>query len=121
VRRGGGADTRGYGPLVDGGPSKTLLNPSASVGRPNLFTSGSVTVNPMQLNLAFRLDIPPAQYSYSLITSGLADGSIVVWNDAEATAQASEPGTWLLGMAGIAAIWARWHATRSVASADSTA
>jgi len=88
---------------------------------PNLFTSGSVTVDPMQLNLAFRLDIPPAQYSYSLITSGLADGSIVVWNDVEASAQASEPATWLLGMAGIAAIWARRRATRSVGSTASTA
>jgi hypothetical protein len=88
---------------------------------PNLSTSGSVTVNPGELNLAFRLDIPPAQYSYSLITSGLADGSIVVWNDVEAPAQASEPATWLLGMAGIAAICARWRATRCARSAAFTA
>ena len=80
---------------------------------PNLFTSSSVTLNPGDLNLAFPLLIPPAQYSYSLITSGLADGSIVAWNDVEAAAQTSEPGTWLLGMAGIVALWTRWRATRS--------
>jgi MYXO-CTERM domain-containing protein len=88
---------------------------------PNLFTSSSVTVNPGDLNLAFRLDLPPAQYSYSLITSGLADGSIVVWNDVEAAAQTSEPGTWLLAMAGIAAIWARRRAARSGGGAAVTA
>ena len=89
---------------------------------PNLFTSSSVTVNPGDLNLAFRLDLPPAQYSYSLITRGLADGSIVVWNDVEAAAaQTSEPGTWLLVVAGIAAIWARRRAARSAGSAAVTA
>jgi hypothetical protein len=88
---------------------------------PNLFTSSSVTVNPGDLNLAFRLDLPPAQYSYSLITSGLADGSIVVWNDVEAAAQTSEPGTWLLVVAGIAAIWARRRVARSAGSTAVTA
>jgi hypothetical protein len=99
----------------------SLTQGSSTITLPVDIFPSSVTVNPGDLNLAFRLDIPPAQYSYSLITSGLADGSIVVWNDVEAAAQTSEPGTWLLGMAGIAAMWARWRAARSTESAAFTA